>query len=162
MKNFDQKIAFFRRALPQKLVDIGSQGIFRNFYGSVAKNGSLKKVQRGDPLGRQVVEFLEKKRPPPPHPTSAPATDPRVQLCVQLIFEQIKITVKVSHSEVRVGGGLELKFNDAGWVPQGQTGHTTGNQISVINFMGQWAHLISPSGFTHNKEGRKWGHVIEG
>ena len=50
LENFDQKIAFFRRALPLKISKV--------FSGRSAKSGFLKKTQRGDPLGWQGVESL--------------------------------------------------------------------------------------------------------
>ena len=46
---------FLARASPSKLE---YNGAFRNFLGSVTKNGYLKMVQSGDPLGRQGVESL--------------------------------------------------------------------------------------------------------
>ena len=46
---------FFGARSPSKLVYI---------YGQSAKNGFLKKYQRGDPLGRQGVESLKGGRPP--------------------------------------------------------------------------------------------------
>ena len=49
---------FSTRAPPSKLVYIGAQGAFRKFLGSMTKNGHLKIVQRGDPLGRKGVESL--------------------------------------------------------------------------------------------------------
>ena len=48
LENSDQKIAFFRRALPlTKLVYIDARGAFTNFLGSITKNGYLKIVHRG-------------------------------------------------------------------------------------------------------------------
>ena len=50
----------------------GAQGAFRKINGRSAKNGFLKKYQRGDPLGRQGVESLRGGRlgrtPPPLNP----------------------------------------------------------------------------------------------
>ena len=55
MEIFDQKIAFFSAfAHPSKLVSIGA---YRKILGSITKIEYLKIVQRGDPLGRQVIEF---------------------------------------------------------------------------------------------------------
>ena len=46
------EIAFFWGALPTQNY-FGAKGAFRKILGSVTKNGYLKIVQRGDPLGRQ-------------------------------------------------------------------------------------------------------------
>ena len=64
---FDQKIAFFWRALPQKLVYIGAQGIFRNFLGSIAKNGHLK-IYKGGPFG-SAGGRIPKKEASHPNPS---------------------------------------------------------------------------------------------
>ena len=74
LENFDQKIAFFRRAPTSYLVYIGAIGAFRTFLGSITKNGYWKIVQRGDLLGRQGVEFL-RGRASAPLPKSAPAAN---------------------------------------------------------------------------------------
>ena len=57
------------RAPLSKFVYIGAKGAFRKTLGSVTKNGYLKILQRGDPLGLQRVKSLKKEgRPPPPPP----------------------------------------------------------------------------------------------
>ena len=38
LENFDQKIAFFWRTAPSKLVYIGAEGAFGKFLGSINKN----------------------------------------------------------------------------------------------------------------------------
>ena len=64
LKNVDEKIAFFRRALPpSKLVYIGA---FKQILGSVGQKWFLKKYQRGDPLGWQGVESLREGASAPP------------------------------------------------------------------------------------------------
>ena len=49
---------FSTSAPPSKLVYIGAKCAIRKILGSVAKNGYLKIVPRGGPLGRQGVESL--------------------------------------------------------------------------------------------------------
>ena len=70
MERFDQKIAFFfgARSL-SKIVCIGAS---RKILGSVTKYGYLKKVRRGDILGRQGVESLTDQAPAPTTPPLNP------------------------------------------------------------------------------------------
>ena len=76
LENFDEKIAFFlARALPQKMVYIGAQGVFRKILESVGQKWTSYKVTKGGPLGRQGVESLKRKRPPALPPKSAPGSD---------------------------------------------------------------------------------------
>ena len=66
-EKFWQKIAFFWRALPSKLVYIGSKVAFRKILGSVGWKWISEKVSKG----RQEVESLREGvgvRPPKPAP----------------------------------------------------------------------------------------------
>ena len=69
LKILTKKLPFSARAPPSKLVYIDAEGAFRKNLGSVTKTGYLKIIQRGDPLGRQGVEFLNDRvlliTPPP-------------------------------------------------------------------------------------------------
>ena len=58
LENADQKFAFFRRALPLKLLYIGAKGAFRKIVRSVTKIGYLKIVQRVPfgPAGGRIVK----------------------------------------------------------------------------------------------------------
>ena len=69
LENINQKIAFFGARSPLKFSMVGAKGIFRKILSQSAKNGYLKIVQSRDPLGRQGVESLGRKKsvhPPPP------------------------------------------------------------------------------------------------
>ena len=58
-KILTEKSRFFGARSPSKL------GAFRNFLGTVTKNGYFKILQREDPLGRQGVESSREGNVPP-------------------------------------------------------------------------------------------------
>ena len=66
LKNVDQKIAFFWRALtPQNLYISAPKTPLENFYGPSPKM-IIENSTKGDYLGRQAVESLRGRCPPPP------------------------------------------------------------------------------------------------
>ena len=94
--NFDQKIAFFRRALPLKVSVAWRRAPLENFTVSQPKM-DISNSTKGDPSGRQGVESLREKAsaPTPPPPKSATAQHPRY-----LIFD-VKFVVVVCTSKYK-------------------------------------------------------------
>ena len=71
-KILTKKLRFFGAPSPSKLVYFSAKGAFRKVLRSFTKNGCLKLVQRGDPLGRQGVESLWEKEASAPPPQIRP------------------------------------------------------------------------------------------